>query len=130
MEGSQQGGDTGSGVGPAAAYRKGLEGVETKIFAKLCGAESSEGGSQEPPVSGLWKVVAAHSIPAQAQRILNGGGLPAAAAHFRARGGYSACHNKELVLCHQQREHSALTIKAVLLARRITAKEQPGRDGT
>lgn len=32
----------------------------------------------------------ANSIPAQRQRTLvNGGGLPAAAAHFRTRGGYS-----------------------------------------
>lgn len=39
-------------AGPAAADGKGLEGVETKILAKLCGAESFAGGSQEPPVSG------------------------------------------------------------------------------
>ncbi|KAF2977448.1 hypothetical protein EK904_000959, partial [Melospiza melodia maxima] len=50
-------------IAPAAADGKGLEGVETKILAKLCGAESSGAGSQEPPVSGLWEVVAAHSIP-------------------------------------------------------------------
>ncbi|RMB91721.1 hypothetical protein DUI87_31951 [Hirundo rustica rustica] len=79
----------------------------------------------------LWKVAAAHSIPVQGQRILlNGGGLPAAAAHFRTRGGYGSCHNKELVLCHQERERSAGTRKAVLPARRMTAKEQPGKDGT
>ncbi|XP_032863722.2 uncharacterized protein C1orf167 homolog isoform X2 [Tyto alba] len=77
-------------AGPAAADRKGLEGVETTTFAKLCGAEFLGGGSQEPTISGLWKVAPANSVPAQGQRtLLNGGGLPAAAAHFRTRGGYS-----------------------------------------
>ena len=39
-------------AGPAAADRKGLEGVETTTFAKLCGAEFFGGGSQEPAISG------------------------------------------------------------------------------
>lgn len=50
MERSQQGGDAGTGVGPAAADRKGLESMETTIFTKLCSAEVFGGRSQEPTV--------------------------------------------------------------------------------
>lgn len=42
----------------------------------------------------------------------------------------AGCHNKELVLHNQENERSAHVIKAVLLARSLIAKGQPGRDGT
>ncbi|GAB0198767.1 chloride transport protein 6 [Grus japonensis] len=116
---------------PAVADRKGLEGVETTTFAKLRGTEFFGGGSQEPAVSGLWKVAPANSVPAQGQRtLLNGGGLPAAAAHFRTVEDTAGCHNKELVLCNQESQHAAHVIKAVLQARSTIAKGQQGRAGT
>lgn len=43
VERSQQGGDAGTGAGPAAADRKGLENMETTIFTKLCSAEAFGG---------------------------------------------------------------------------------------
>lgn len=59
----------------------------------------------------------AHSIPAQGQRLLlNGGGLPAAAAHFGHVEDTAGCHNKELVLSNQESKGSVHVIKAVLLA--------------
>jgi len=76
-------------------------------------------------------VAPAHSIPAQGQRTLLSGG--ACLQLLLISGGVedtAGCHNRELVLHNQESECSADMGKEVLQARSMTAKGQPGRDGT
>ncbi|KAJ7412404.1 hypothetical protein WISP_96941 [Willisornis vidua] len=115
---------------PAAADRKGLEGVETKVFAKPCGAEFFGGGSQEPPGSGLWKVAAAHGIPAPGQRTLLNGGDCLQLLLIAAPEEDTAPVTTKSWACAVERECCAPVMKAGLQASRMTAQGQPGREGT